>query len=244
MCAMGNDLPAEAERLLSVAPDDFVAERKRLVGELRAAGRAEEAAVVASLRKPPPVVLAVNRAVRARPKIAKAAATAAGRVKKAQLNGDLGAYQSALVELEESLALLLDVALAHVAPAGKEPSEAIRHRIRDLLRNAVADDEACEQLARGVLEREVETTGFSAFAGAVPARRKAKTPAPSPNARAARAAERRREREHELRAELAHAEARLRETERSLQDAEREHASAVRAVEAIRTRLGRATEGA
>ena len=149
---MGNDLPAEAERLLSVAPDDFVAERKRLVGELRAAGRAEEAAVVASLRKPPPVVLAVNRAVRARPKIAKAAATAAGRVKKAQLNGDLGAYQSALVELEESLALLLDVALAHVAPAGKEPSEAIRHRIRDLLRNAVADDEACEQLARGVLQ--------------------------------------------------------------------------------------------
>ena len=241
MCAMGNDLPAEAERLLSVAPDDFVAERKRLVGELRAAGRAEEAAVVASLRKPPPVVLAVNRAVRARPKIAKAAATAAGRVKKAQLNGDLGAYQSALVELEESLALLLDVALAHVAPAGKEPSEAIRHRLRELLRNAVADDEACEQLARGVLEREVETTGFSAFAGAVPARRKAKTPAPSPNARAA---ERRREREHELRAELAHAEARLRETERSLQDAEREHASAVRAVEAIRTRLGRATEGA
>jgi hypothetical protein len=237
--AMRDDPPAEAARLLSVAPAKFVSERERLVRELREAGRSEDAALVASLRKPPPVVLAVNRAARARPKAARAAANAAVRVKKTQVGGDPDAYRSALAELEDSLALLSDVALAHVAPEGKEPSEAMRRRVRDLLRNAVADDDAREALAGGVLEREVETAGFGSFAGVAPARGAQKRAAPSKGEREERAAEHRREREHELRAELAVAEKHLQEAERSLREAEGEQARAEQAVAAIRAKLER-----
>lgn len=236
---MAADVPAEAEKLLSVAPSEFVSERGRLVRELRKARRTEEAAIVASLRRPPPVVLAVNRATRARPKAARAAAEAALRVKKTQLGGDPDAYRRALAELEDSLGLLAEVALAHVSPQGKEPSEAMRRRVRDLLRNAVAEDEARDALARGVLEREVETSGFSPFAGVAPAPRARKQAAPSTREREERTAERQREREQELRAELAVAEKRLQEAERSLRDAERERVKVEREVDAIRAQLER-----
>ena len=79
---MSNDQPAEVEKLLAVRPDEFVHERQRLARELRDAGRSDEAATVAQLRKPSPVVLAVNRAARARPKAARAAADAALRVRR------------------------------------------------------------------------------------------------------------------------------------------------------------------
>lgn len=236
---MRDDLPTEAERLFSVTPAEFVAERIRVARELREAGRSEDAARVASLRKPPPVVLAVNRAARARPKAARAASAAALRVKQMQISGDPDSYRSALAELEDSLALLAEVALAHVSPEGKEPSEAMRRRVRDLLRNAVADDEAREALARGILNREVETAGFSPFAGVAPVPGARTGAAPSATERTERAAERRREREQELRAELGHAEQRLEEAERLLGDAERERAKAERAVASIRAKLKR-----
>ena len=160
-----DELPADAEGLLAVAPEDFVAERKRVVKELRDADRTADAEVVARLRKPPPVVLAVNRAARARPQAAKDAARAAERVRKTQLGGDPDAYSAALRALDEALELLAEVALAHLDRA----SETMRRRLRALLRNAVADDEARAALARGALRTEVETAGFDPFAGMTPA---------------------------------------------------------------------------
>ena len=154
-----DDIPTEARALLAVAPDDFVQERQRLVHELREEGRRVDAATVAKLRKPAPVVLAANRAARDRPKAAKAAARAAGRVRKAQLRSDPAAYRDAVAELEDSLNLLAEVALAHLTRKGKPPSESTRRRLRELLRNAVAEDEARETLARGVLREEPETEG-------------------------------------------------------------------------------------
>ena len=233
---MSDDLPAEAETLLAVRPDEFVSERQRLVRELRDAGRSDEAATVARLRKPSPVVLAVNRAARARPKAARAAADAALRVKKTQVGGDPEVFKQALDDLEDSLGLLAEVAVAHVAPSGKAPTEAMRRRVRDLLRNAVADDEAREALAGGVLIEETETTGFAPLAGMVktPARGKRHS---APTSRTNPQDEKRRDRERALRAELARAEEDLGEAERSLQEAERKRANAERAVASIRVRL-------
>jgi hypothetical protein len=234
---MNRDVPAAAEPLLAVRPDEFIAERQRLARKLRDAGHSAEAATVAQLRKPPPVVLAVNRAARSRPKAARAAAAAADRVKQAQLGGNLEAFRGALTELEKSLELLAEVALAHVSPSGKRPSEAVRRRLHDLLRNAVADSEAREALARGILTSELETTGFAAFAGMVPG-----SPRPGRSTASGRSTRRphddkRRERERALRAELAAAEKHLRESERSLQSAERVREKAERMVASIRTKL-------
>jgi hypothetical protein len=234
---MSDTRPVEAEVLLGLAPEEFVPERRRLVQQLRQEGRAEDAALVAQLRKPSPVVLAVNRAARARPKAARGAADAAVRVRALQLNGDSEGYRKALGKLEESLSLLTEVALAHLAPRGK-PSEAMRRRLRDLLRNAVADEAAREALARGVLVEEVETSGFGALEGVAPVRGK-KRPAQSSASERGRQASERRQRERELKAELARAEERLRDAEHALREAEHEHAQATRGLEDIRTKLER-----
>ena len=135
-------LPKEADSLFAVAADDFVDERKRVARALRDEGRRADAEVVAALRKPPPVVLAANRAARDRPQAARAAAKAAERVAKTQLGADPEGYRAALAELDESLDLLAQVALAQLSRGGKRPTDAVTRRLRDLLRNAVADEEA------------------------------------------------------------------------------------------------------
>jgi hypothetical protein len=205
-------VPPEAEKLFAVAPDRFVAERNALAKKLRGEGRPDDAALVAALRKPSAVVLAVNRAARDRPKAAQAAAEAAVGVRDAQVAGDADAFSKALAELDTSLDLLADVAVAHVAPAGKKPSEAMRRRLRELLRSAVADDDSREALARGVLADELEAPGFSPYAGLTVKSKAGKAGrAPAGPSRAEREEARRRDRRKELRQELTQAERELRE---------------------------------
>src|SRR4029077_175852 len=93
-----SELPKEARPLLAVAPGDFVDERNQLARRLRDDGRSEEAATGAALRKPPPVVLAANRAARSRPQAAKRAVRAAERAAKR-----LGSDSDAREELEAQL---------------------------------------------------------------------------------------------------------------------------------------------
>ena len=237
-------VPAEAEKLLALAPDRFVAERNALAKALREGGRKEDADAVAALKKPPAVVLAANRSARDRPKAARAAADAAVAVRDAQVSGDAAAFDKGLAELEDALDLLAQVALAHLATEGKQTAtDAMRRRLRDLLRNAAADDEARKQLARGALSDELEVTGFSAYAGlgALP---KAKGKQSKGTAAAAKgpssAAQERarvRERRKELRAELASAERELREATAAARAAERDVEQAERAVAAVRRKL-------
>lgn len=236
-----SEIPKEAEALLAVAPDDFVRERQDLAKALRAEGRREDAEVVAALRKPPPVVLAVNRAARDRPEAAKAAARAAARVAKTQLGADADAYREALVELAGSLDLLAEVALAHLSKGGKPPTDAVSRRLQDLLRNASADEGARDALARGVLLEETETAGFGALAGVSPGpgtRAPARKTAAG-EARRKRAETKRRDRERALRAELATAEKALDEARRAEREAERTRKAAERDVESLRARLDR-----
>jgi hypothetical protein len=232
-------LSEEGEKLLAVAPDAFVGERDRLAKKLRDEGRPDEAAAIAGLRKPSVVVFAVNRASRDRPQAARDAAKAALRVRETQFGDKPAAFRQALADLDSALELLAEVAVAHVSPRGKPPTDAMRRRVRDLLRSAVADDDSREALARGALTEELETTGFSPFSGMAPAPSKKRgKPATRPT-RADREAAKRREREKVLREELADAEKRLRETERAVRDAEREQKAAEREVAAIEAKLRR-----
>ena len=229
------ELPPEAERLLAARPAEFVAERKRIATELREAGRSDDARVVAALRKPTGVVLAVNRGARDRPQAAHDAATAAVRVRHTQLAGDPDAYRDALRELERALGLLADVAAAHLS-SGRAPSDDARRRVRDLLRAAVADDGARDELARGALREELEAPGFSPFQGVpvTPSKRKARRPEP----RRARAEEQRAARERKLREELAEAERALEAARGAEERAARERVDAERTVKRLRKRLG------
>jgi hypothetical protein len=233
-----SEIPKEAEPLLSVAADDFVRERQALAKTLRADGRKDDADAVAALRKPPPVVLAANRAARDRPEAAKAASRAAAQVAKTQLGADPDAYRDALTELAGAVDLLAEVALAHLSKGGKPPTEAVSRRLHELLRNAVADETARDDLARGVLREETETAGFGAFAGVTPAARPRKRDTTT-GARRTREDEKRAERERALRAELASAEKTLDDAQRAVREAERVRKSAEREVESLRARLDR-----
>lgn len=231
-----SELPAEAERLLSVAPDTFVEERKRVAAELREAGRADDAAQVAALRKPTAVVLAVNRAARDRPQAAKDAAHAAARVRETQLSGEQDAYRAAVADLDRALDLLAEVAVAHVGGKGKQATDAMRQRVRDLLRSAVADEITRDALAHGALLAEQEASGFGSFAGA------AATTRPRSSGKKARETERaaereRRQREKALKEDLRRTERALREAERTVANAERERDEAEKAVGAARAAL-------
>jgi hypothetical protein len=232
------EVPQEAEKLFAVAPERFVAERNALAKQLRDEGRADDAAAVAEFRKPSVVVFAVNRAARDRPKAAEAAAKAALGVRDAQVQGDAEKFGKALAELDSSLDMLAEVAVAHLAPSGKQPSEAMRRRLRELLRSAVADDDARDALARGALAEELEAPGFSPYAGVPvqprPRGRKAEPAAPS---RADREEARRRERLEKLRGQLGDAEDELREAEAAMRSAERARDRAEKAVERLRKQL-------
>lgn len=234
-------LPKEAEALLAVSPGDFVEERKRIARSLREEGRPEDADAVAALRKPPPVVLAANRAARDRPQAARAAEKAAARVAKTQLGSDPDGYRAALTELDESLDLLAQVALAQLSLGGKRPSDSVTRRLRDLLRNAIADENARAALSRGLLRDEPGTAGFGAFTGvAPPSGRKATTKAD--DARRKRDEQKRREKEQALRDELARAEKTLNEAKREEREAIRARERAEKAVESVRARLPSAPE--
>lgn len=158
-------LPPDAEPLLAVRPEDFVEERAALARSLRADGRDAEAEAVASLKKPPAVVFAVNRAARDRPRAARDAADSAARLATAQLQGDRETYATAAGDLERSLDLLLEVALAQLSRGDRPATETARARVRSLLRAAVSDEPSRDLLVRGALPTEVESAGFGAFAG-------------------------------------------------------------------------------
>ena len=158
------DLPKDAEKLLAVAPEDFVEERKRLARKLRDEGRDDDARAVAETTKPPVLVLAVNRAARDRPQAAKDAVRAAERLGRAQLSGKSDEYRKLLSEMEQASALLADVAVANLS-RGKSASEAMRRRVADHLRGALSNEEVRQQLVRGAVRDEAEAHGFDAFAG-------------------------------------------------------------------------------
>jgi hypothetical protein len=226
------ELPPEALKLLAVAPDRFVGERKAIAKGLRDDGRAEEAATVEALRKPSAVVLAVNRAARDRPKAGQAAADAAVRVRDAQLGGDADALRDGLGALDDALGLLADVALAQLSPPGKTVSDAMRRRVRDLLRAAVADDDARAALARGALTEELDAPGFSPFGG-MPAAAPSKKPAKKGPTAAERRKAEQQARLEALREELRAAEAELDAAATTAREAEKK-------VESLRKKLARA----
>ena len=192
-----------------MSPDKFVAERKRLAGELREGGREEDARAVAETKKPPSVVLAVNRAARDRPQAAKDAASAARRIGSAQLSGEQEEYRAALKEMEQASMLLTDVALANLSRE-RTASAAMRRRVVDLVRGALASEDTRQRLVRGALTDEVETAGFEAFAGlSMPASSRRQT-----RQKSVRDSDEDRRARDELRKEIAG-------TRRSLDDAER-----------------------
>jgi hypothetical protein len=217
-------LPDETAELFSVPADQFVSERARVVKELRGSGRREEAALVAKLRKPPRVVLDVNRAARALPRQARAAARASEKLVEAQARGSRSQLERSQAELQAAVEALVDRAAAE--------SSTDRTSAHQLVRAAVATEDGRRALETGMLRDVVESRGFDALAGvqiSAPRREAARAKPTVDESRRAAEAKRRRE----LEAQLAAAREGVREAKRAELQARRELDAAERAVRSL-----------
>ena len=217
-----------------------MAERKRMVRELRHAGRAEDARALAGLRKPTAVVLAVNRAARDRPQAARDAARAAEELAKTQLSGPAEKYARARTDwrapwrcsrrsrwpacLERSLRPRR-CAVGSPISFGPQPPTPTHGRHSSKASSPRKGTRRGSRRSRAWLLQ--------------PRKRPA---APSRSREAGRREKQRRDREQRLEAELAHAEEALEAAKRSLAAAQRGRDKAARAVTTASERLERLQE--
>jgi hypothetical protein len=216
--------PDVLEQLYAVEPEQFVSERRRLERRLRDEGRAEEAAEVAKLRKPPQPVFLANRLAREKPDLVAQLAEDGERLAAAHEAGDAEQLRAAQGELVSRVNALVRQA-GETAPG--QLSEAIAQRLATLLRTAASNPATAALLRRGVLSEEVEPAAFDALAGMALAAPKARR---KQERKPERARERKRGRVEELEGQLAEATGALRQAERELRKAERDHEVAARRV--------------
>ncbi len=156
--------------LYGLALDRFVPERAALVKSLRGQGRREEAARVASLRKPTVAAWAVNHLVRTQPLAVAELLDAGEALSHAQselLAGRRGAQalREATSRQRSAVEKLLEAARGLLAADGHELGQATIDRVADTLRAAALDQEARAQLRGGCLTRELQHAGIGDESG-------------------------------------------------------------------------------
>ena len=152
--------------LYGLPPGEFIAARDRLAGELKEAGRADEAAEVKKLRRPSIVAWAVNAASRERPDDVGALREAGRELRRAQRKALAGGGGEDLRRAtDDRRALIQTLADAGVAAIGARGG-AHRDAIAETLDAASVDDELGERLQAGILDREARPmAGFGAIEG-------------------------------------------------------------------------------
>jgi hypothetical protein len=235
-----------AAALRDVAPRDFVRARNALAARLAKDGKANTARQIGRLRRPSPVVWALNRTAPARPDEYGALIQAVDRLRRAQLGqGDLRAATASYRAAFEPLARSTVRALRD---AGSAVSPALERRLRSTLLAAVTDRRLRSDLAAGRLVDEHAEPGFEILSrGPVPAEflrarpEPAKSPGPAREPKTPKAAPQPRGRtgiaEAEARRAAQQAQRELRALERLARGKERMALAAEKDVMAARQRL-------
>ncbi len=173
------ELGSQLDELFGAPAEEFVATRARLVRELRASGRREDAKLLAARRRPTQTAGALNRLARAHAESLQEFFALAEPLSAAQVGGRAGDAEARerLRTLDDErrrrTEQLTDAAVALAGPSGAQH----REEIGRTLSAALADPEIARTLAAGHLERVPDTAaGFDALAAAFEA-------APAPVAR-------------------------------------------------------------
>jgi hypothetical protein len=154
-------MPADALR--EAPPHEFVQARNALAARLAKSGKTAEARRVARLRRPSPVVWALNHAATSRAHELRALVAAVDRLRRAQLGrGDPRAateqYRTAFEPLVRGASQVLRDAAVRV-------SAALDRRIRSTLLAAVTDRRLRADLEAGRLAEEHADPGFAVLSG-------------------------------------------------------------------------------
>lgn len=220
------DLDEALNELYDAAPEEFVAERKRLAKHLKDAGRADDADRLSKLRKPTVAAWALNRLARDQRRDVDLLLDSGHRLRQAQagvLRGDAReAFERAQRTEREAIARLAREAEQILAERGGA-SAAVLEQIAASLHAAAVSENGRSLLAAGQFTQPLTVEGFDALAGL----------APPPGKRAKSSPKRSRAEEtKQARADLAEARKRLREAERAAGEAHRRAARADAEVEA------------
>jgi hypothetical protein len=207
------ELEQALDELYAAAPEEFVAERKRLAKELKADGHDADADHLSGLRKPVVAAWALNRLARDHRRDIDLLLDTGHRLRQAQagvLRGDAReAFEQAQRTERDAIGRLVREAERLLGERGGA-SASVLEQISASLHAAAVSDKGREILAAGQFTEPLELAGFDAVAGLAPP--PPKQPAkPKPS----RSAE---ELKH-VRAELAGARKRLREAERTAYEA-------------------------
>ena len=207
---------AHLDELYSAPLDEFIRRRTALAKELKAEGRADEAAEVAGARKPSVPVWTANQLARRNRPAVDELLSSSEELRKALGKGDRDAFAEAQTRQGAALRRLRDAARSLLG----DPTDPTLERIVSTFRDASSDEELASQLAAGRLTDEPEPGGFDALAGLsfAPSRPRTVTAKREDEGRARRLAE--------ARAALRDAKAKQRELERSARDAEKAAARA------------------
>ena len=167
---------------------EFVPARNALAKELKAAGKRDEAAVVAKLAKPTVAAWAANQVLRTQTKAAKELFAAGDALAKA----DAKKLRDAMARHREAVTALLDAARGLLDPEGKSLTDATLEKVQQTLHAASLDPALREQAETGTLTREHVFSGLPEKVGKVAKRKPAakKKPAPAKKPKRDTAAER------------------------------------------------------
>jgi hypothetical protein len=227
----------EPDDLYGLPLERFVAERTALARELRSAGRRDEAAEVAALRKPSVAAWAVNQLVRTQGKAVEELFAAGDALRAAHDDvlagqGDAESLRKAVARERAAVEALTKTTRGLLTTQGHELGAAIIDRVSDTLNAAALDDDARAQVRDGRLERELRHVGLGMATGPAPASpRPRRKPAAQPKQDAAA--------KQEAAAERAAAEARARartEARAAEREARRRVERAIRAASSARER--------
>lgn len=223
---------AVLDELYSAPLDEFVARRSALSKQLKADGRADDAAEVAGLRKPSVPLWAVNQLARRNKPAVEALLAASGELRTAIGKGDREAFSDAQKQQADALAKLRDAARSLLGKA----TDQVLQRVVSTFRAASVDEALREQLAAGRLLEEPEPGGFDALSGLTFTPSKER---PSPE-KATRDGDGRGERVKRATQALQEAKAEARAREREAREAERAAEKARKAADAAAEAVGEA----
>src|SRR5262245_19057167 len=156
-----------ADGLRDVPPREFVGARTALAARLAREGKTAEARQVARLRRPSPVVWALNRVAIVRAREIQALVGAVDRLRRAQLGG--GDLRSATADYRAGFDALVRAAGGALKEVGTTVSAALDRRIRSTLVAAVTDRRLRADLGAGRLADEMADPGFAVLGAPVSA---------------------------------------------------------------------------
>lgn len=156
----------DLDELYSVAPEDFVATRSKIVAALKADARRDDAAAVQRLRRPRLAEHALNRAARTHPMLVERWATAVATMDTAQSlaigggGGGAADLREAAAELRAAHAAVLAAAVEALGASGAAQRDDIAETLRTL-----AHPDGAPLLRAGVVGSE-QLGDLVLFAGA------------------------------------------------------------------------------